>query len=58
MDVERKILMSQILFSLSTWFHSVATIIMIWHYLLLSLIYLPVLTKENAGGMILNSGSK
>jgi uncharacterized membrane protein len=50
--------MSQILFSLSTWLHAIATIIMIGHYLLLSLIYLPVLAKENGGGVILSAISK
>ena len=49
--------MSQILYSLSTWLHAIATIIMIGHYLLLSLIYLPVLAKEN-GGTILSAISK
>jgi uncharacterized membrane protein len=50
--------MSQILFSLSTWLHALATIVMIGHYLLLSLIYLPVLTKENGGLAILSAISK
>jgi uncharacterized membrane protein len=50
--------MSQILFSLSTWLHAIATIIMIGHYLLLSLIYLPILAKENGGGVILSAISK
>jgi uncharacterized membrane protein len=50
--------MSQILFSLSTWFHAIATIIMIGHYLLLSLIYIPVLAEDNAGGKILSAISK
>jgi uncharacterized membrane protein len=50
--------MSQILFSLSTWLHAIATIIMIGHYLLLSLIYLPMLAKENGGGAILSTISK
>jgi uncharacterized membrane protein len=50
--------MSQILFSLSTWLHALATIIMIGHYLLLSLLYLPVLSKEHNGGMILSTISK
>ena len=46
--------MSQILFSLSVWLHAVATVIMIGHYLLLALIYLPVLSKEISGGSILS----
>ncbi len=50
--------MSQILFSLSTWLHALATVTMIGHYLLLSLIYLPVLAKENGGGQILSAISK
>ena len=50
--------MSQILFSLSTWLHALATVIMIGHYLLLSLVYLPVLAKENGGGVILSAISK
>jgi len=50
--------MSQILFSLSTWLHALATVIMIGHYLLLSLIYLPALAKENGGGVILSAISK
>jgi uncharacterized membrane protein len=39
--------MSQILIALSTWLHAIATVILIGHYLLLSLIYLPVLAKDN-----------
>ena len=50
--------MSQFLFSLSTWLHALATIVMIGHYLLLTLIYLPVLSKENGGGAILSAISK
>lgn len=50
--------MSQILFSLSVWLHAIATIIFVGHYLLLVLIYLPVLAKENRGGMILSAISK
>jgi uncharacterized membrane protein len=50
--------MSPILFSLSIWLHAVATVLLIGHYLLLTLIYLPVLAKENAGGMILSAISK
>ena len=37
--------MSQILIGLSVWLHAVGTVILIGHYLLLSLIYLPVLRK-------------
>jgi uncharacterized membrane protein len=50
--------MSQFLLSLSTWLHALATVIMIGHYLLLSLIYLPALAKENGGGQILSAISK
>ncbi|HSB02579.1 MAG TPA: hypothetical protein VLE49_18155 [Anaerolineales bacterium] len=39
--------MSQILIALSVWLHALATVILIGHYLLLSLIYLPVLAKDN-----------
>lgn len=37
--------MSQILIALSVWLHALATVILIGHYLLLSLIYIPVLAK-------------
>jgi uncharacterized membrane protein len=50
--------MSQFLFSISTWLHAIATIIFVGHYLLLVVIYLPVLAKENGGGMILSAISK
>jgi len=48
--------MSQILIALSVWLHAVGTVILIGHYLLLSLIYLPVLAKNN--GTILSEISK
>jgi uncharacterized membrane protein len=48
--------MSQILIALSVWLHALATVVFIGHYLLLSTIYLPVLTKE--GGTILSEISK
>jgi len=50
--------MSQTFFSLSTWLHAIATIVFIGHYLLLVLIYIPVLAKEHAGGMILSAISR
>jgi uncharacterized membrane protein len=50
--------MSQILFSISTWLHIMATIIFVGHYLLLVLLYLPVLAIENGGGKILSAISK
>lgn len=48
--------MSQILTALSYWLHSLATIVFIGHYLLLSLVYLPVL--GNAEGSPLSGVSK
>jgi len=44
--------MSQILMSLSYCLHSLATVVFIGHYLLLSLIYLPVLDKAGAGKVL------
>lgn len=41
--------MSQILISISVWLHALATVVFIGHYLLLSLIYLPVLSKNGSG---------
>lgn len=43
--------MSQILIALSTWLHAVATVILIGHYLLLSLIYIPALAKNNGAAL-------
>ena len=48
--------MSQILIALSVWLHAVGTVLLIGHYLLLSLIYLPVLEKN--GGTFLSEISK
>jgi len=48
--------MSQILIALSVWLHAVGTVVLIGHYLLLSIIYLPVLEKNN--GAILSEISK
>ncbi len=39
--------MSQILLALSIWLHALGTVILIGHYLLLSLIYIPVLAPKN-----------
>ena len=39
--------MSQILLALSVWLHALGTVILIGHYLLLSLIYIPVLAPKN-----------
>jgi uncharacterized membrane protein len=43
--------MSQILIALSIWFHALATVVLIGHYLLLSVIYLPVLAKNNGAAL-------
>ena len=43
--------MSQILISLSVWLHAIGTIILIGHYFLLSVIYLPVL-EQNSGAFL------
>ncbi len=40
--------MSQVLIALSTWLHALATTVLIGHYLLLSVIYLPALAKNGA----------
>jgi uncharacterized membrane protein len=48
--------MSQILIALSVWLHALGTVILIGHYLLLSVIYLPILTRYN--GAILSEISK
>lgn len=50
--------MSQILSSLSTWLHAIATVIMIGYYLLLVLLYFPVLSKAQGGGVVLSAISK
>ena len=38
--------MSQILISLSVWLHALATVVFIGHFVLLAVIYLPVLSKN------------
>jgi uncharacterized membrane protein len=48
--------MSQILTALSVWLHAMATVILIGHYFLLSVIYLPVLEKD--GGLFLSQISR
>jgi len=48
--------MSQILVALSFWLHAIGTLILIGHYFLLSVIYLPVL--EKGGGFFLSQISK
>jgi uncharacterized membrane protein len=48
--------MSPILIALSVWLHALGTVILIGHYFLLSVIYLPVL--ENGGGEFLSQISK
>jgi uncharacterized membrane protein len=50
--------MSQALFALSTWLHAAATVVLIGHYLLLALIYLPVLAHEKGGGVVLSAISR
>jgi uncharacterized membrane protein len=46
--MERKLTMSQILIALSGWLHAMGTVILIGHYFLLSVIYLPILEKGGA----------
>lgn len=48
--------MSQTLIAFSVWLHAVGTVILIGHYFLLSVIYLPVL--EKGGGAFLSQISK
>ena len=48
--------MSQILIAVSVWLHALGTVVLVGHYLLLSGIYLPVLTRYN--GAILSEISK
>ena len=53
--------MSQFLMVTSIWLHSVAALVFVGHYLLLALIYLPILGKEDAlktTGPILSAISK
>lgn len=47
--------MSQLLIVLSYWLHELATVILIGHYLLLPLIYMPVITRSSEQGLILSS---
>ncbi|MBL0345065.1 CopD family protein [Candidatus Villigracilis affinis] len=47
--------MSQILISLSTWLHAIATVVFIGHFVLLAGIYLPALSKN---GTMLSEISK
>jgi len=48
--------MSQLLVAISVWLHAMGTVVLIGHYLLLSVIYLPVLEKN--GGEFLSQISK
>jgi uncharacterized membrane protein len=60
-NVERNKTMSQFLVASSVWLHALATIVFIGHYVLLALIYMPVLAKndpEIAGGAILAEVSR
>ena len=38
--------MSQVLIALSVWLHALGTVVLVGHYLLLSVIYLPALAKD------------
>jgi uncharacterized membrane protein len=61
LKTERKTTMTQMMIALSIWLHSLATVILIGHYLLLALIYLPAFEKKQANpvsGMILSEISK
>ena len=40
--------MSSILIAISIWLHNIGTIVFVGHYLLLSLLYIPVLKNEKA----------
>jgi uncharacterized membrane protein len=44
--------MDTILIALSTWLHALATVVMVGHYLFLSLAYLPVLEKQVQGAAL------
>ena len=44
--------MSQFLVALSYWLHGLATVVFIGHYVLLSLIYLPALTKQESANIV------
>jgi uncharacterized membrane protein len=48
--------MSSILIALSIWLHALATVVLIGHYLLLSVIYIPIL--EKGGALFLSQISK
>lgn len=52
--------MSQMLFSLFTWLHALATVIFIGHFVLLSLLYLPAFARAKAdvAGPLLSDVSK
>src|SRR5512147_2989608 len=43
--------MSQFLVAVSVWLHALATVVLIGHYLLSSLIYIPALENGNAVGL-------
>jgi uncharacterized membrane protein len=53
--------MSQILIALAVWLHSLGTVVLIGHFLLLALIYLPALTDgklEVPAGIVLSAISR
>jgi uncharacterized membrane protein len=56
MELNGHKIMSPLLAALSIWLHALATVVLIGHYLLLSLIYLPSMTTEH--GTILGEISK
>jgi uncharacterized membrane protein len=60
MSLERRRIMSEIFNALSLWLHALATVVLIGNYLLLALIYIPVLKDKpgNVGGVILSEISK
>lgn len=44
--------MSQLLVALSTWFHALATVVFVGHYLLLAVIYVPALARSGDGAAL------
>lgn len=55
---ERNPLMTEILIALSNVLHTLATIVFVGHYLLLSLLYIPALSNTENGGAVLSDISK
>lgn len=50
--------MANILLAFSTWLHTLATVVFTGHYMLLAIVYLPALSKKEAGGRMLSEISK